>query len=166
MNSLVDPLLIEALYAASQAGVTVELNVRGICCLRPGVEGLSENIKVVSIIDRFLEHSRIFSFHHGGDDLVYIASADWMPRNLDRRVELLIPVEDEAARLKLLKVLKVCLKDTVKGKRLKPDGSYRKVRAKEPIRSQEALYRMATKAIEDKVKSQATTFQPHRPDAG
>ncbi len=143
MNSLADPLLIEALYAASQAGVTVELNVRGICCLKPGVEGLSEHIKVVSIIDRFLEHSRIFSFHHGGDDLVYIASADWMPRNLDRRVELLIPVEDEAARLKLLRVLKSCLKDTVKGRRLKPEGSYRKVRAKEPHRSQESLYRAA-----------------------
>jgi polyphosphate kinase len=163
LNSLADPVLIEALYAASQAGIEIELNIRGICCLKPGVKGLSEKIKVVSIIDRFLEHSRIFCFHHGGDDVVYIASADWMPRNLDRRVELLIPVEDDVARLRLLKVLKSCLKDTVKGRRLKSDGSYHRIRAKDSHRSQESLYRAACNAIERKVKSQATTFQPHRP---
>ncbi len=162
LNSLADPILIEALYAASQAGVDVELNVRGICCLKPGVKGLSEKIKVVSIIDRFLEHSRIFSFRHGGDDLVYISSADWMPRNLDRRVELLVPVEDDAARLKLLRVLKSCMKDSVKGRRLKADGSYQKIRAKDNHRSQESLYRIACQTIERAVKSQATTFQPHR----
>jgi polyphosphate kinase len=140
----------------------VELNVRGICCLKPGVKGLSEKIKVISIIDRFLEHSRIFSFHHGGDDLVYVSSADWMPRNLDRRVELLIPVEDDAARLRLLRILKSCMKDSAKGRRLKADGSYQKIRAKEIHRSQESLYNSARNAIERAVKSQATTFQPHR----
>ena len=166
LNSLADPILIEALYSASQAGVDIELNVRGICSLRPGVKGLSDRIKVVSIIDRFLEHSRIFCFHHGGDDLVYIASADWMPRNLDRRVELLVPVEDEAARTKLLRVLKSCLKDNVKGRRLKADGSYHRIRAKDSHHSQESLYRAACNAIERAVKSQASIFQPHRaPDA-
>ncbi len=166
MNSLADPILIEALYSASQAGVDVELNIRGICCLKPGVKGLSEKIKVVSIIDRFLEHSRIFSFRHGGDDLVFISSADWMPRNLDRRVELLVPVEDEAARRKLLTVLKSCMKDTAKGRRLKADGRYRKSRTQEPYRSQEKLYQAACEATERAAKSHATTFEPYRaPDA-
>ncbi len=94
LNSLVDPEIIEALYRASNAGVEIKLNIRGVCCLRPGVPKLSEHISVVSIIDRFLEHSRILYFHHGGDRRVFISSADWMPRNLDRRVELLVPVED------------------------------------------------------------------------
>ena len=92
MNSLVDEEMIRALYDASQAGVRIRLNVRGICCLRPGVKGVSETIEVVSIVDRFLEHSRIFHFRNGGDEEVYLSSADWMPRNLDRRIELLFPV--------------------------------------------------------------------------
>lgn len=162
MNSLADPVLIEALYNASQAGVDVELNIRGICCLKPGVKGLSEKIKVVSIIDRFLEHSRIFSFRHGGDDLVFISSADWMPRNLDRRVELLVPVEEDSARQRLLKVLKSCMKDTVKGRRLKADGSYTKLRSKTKHHSQESLYRAARNAAARSARAHAMEFEPHR----
>jgi len=98
MNSLVDTSIIEELYRANQSGVMIRLNVRGICCLRPGVPGLSENIRVISILDRYLEHGRAFVFHNGGDPEVYLASADWMPRNLDRRVELMFPLVEEAAR--------------------------------------------------------------------
>src|SRR4029434_2001455 len=93
MNSLIDEEIIAALYAAAMDGVKIRLNVRGICALRPGVPSLSENIDVVSVVDRFLEHSRIYSFLNGGDDDVYLASADWMTRNLDRRVRLMFPVE-------------------------------------------------------------------------
>ena len=98
LNALVDSRIIDALYRASQAGVTIKLNIRGVCCLKPGVKGLSEKIKVVSIIDRYLEHARIIQFRHGGDNEIFISSADWMPRNLDRRVELLVPVEDDSCR--------------------------------------------------------------------
>ena len=112
MNSLVDRECIKALYRASQAGVRVDLNIRGICCLRPGVEGVSENVRVVSIVGRFLEHSRIFAFERNGDDpTVWIGSADLMPRNLDTRVELTAPVEDPALRGDLLDTLERCLAD-------------------------------------------------------
>ena len=94
MNSLIDEEIIARLYEASQAGVRIRLNVRGICALRPGVPGVSDNIEVVSIVDRFLEHSRIYYFLNGGDEEVYLASADWMTRNLDKRVELMFPIED------------------------------------------------------------------------
>jgi len=114
MNSLLDPPMIRALYRASQAGVKVELNVRGICALRPGVPGVSENIEVVSVLGRFLEHSRVFSFHRDGEEpAVYIGSADLMPRNLYNRVELVIPVEDETIRAELLEILDLSLADNV-----------------------------------------------------
>ena len=164
-NSLVDERMIEALYAASQAGVKIRLNVRGICCLRPSVPGLSENITVTSVIDRFLEHSRILYFYHGGDERLFISSADWMPRNLDRRVELLVPVEDPACRAKLLSILKTHFQDNVKARRLLPDGHYEPVKAgsnAEPLRSQEALYRRAGEAVEEAERAALTMFEPHR----
>jgi polyphosphate kinase len=111
MNSLVDKECIRALYRASQAGVAVEINVRGICCLKPGVPGVSENIRVISVVGRFLEHSRIFSFDRGDETLIYIGSADLMPRNLDTRVELLTPIRDESLRAELTDTLDRCFDD-------------------------------------------------------
>jgi polyphosphate kinase len=165
VNSLNHPRLIKALYRAAKAGVKIQLNVRGICGLRPGLPGLSENISVVSIVDRFLEHSRIFYFHHGGEGLVYISSADWLRRNLDRRVELMVPVEDPASRDRLVEILGTYFKDTVKGRRLLPDGSYERVRPagrRKSLRSQEALYDDACAAIEDARQARPTVFEPHR----
>jgi len=124
MNSLVDRACIEALYRASQAGVEVEINVRGICCLRPGVPGLSENIRVVSVVGRFLEHSRVYSFQRGGDRTVLIGSADLMPRNLDSRVELVTPVDDETARDQILDVLDRCFADNTNAWVLDSSGNW------------------------------------------
>lgn len=164
-NALVDERMIEALYTASKEGVKIRLNVRGICCLRPGVPGLSENITVTSVVDRFLEHARVFYFYHGGDERLFISSADWMPRNLDRRVELLVPVEDPACRTKLMAILKTHFQDNVKAKKLLPDGSYERVKpssSAEPCRSQEVLYRRAIDAIEQAERAALTVFEPHR----
>ncbi len=140
LNALVDPTVIAALYEASQAGVTIELIVRGICCLRPGVPGVSERIRVVSIVDRFLEHARVVAVDNGGAREVYLSSADWMPRNFDRRVEVIFPVEAQPmARWILDDVLGVQLADTAKASVLKPDGSYerrRPVEGEAPYRSQ------------------------------
>ncbi len=110
------------------AGVKIRLNVRGICVLRPGVKGVSDNIEVVSIVDRFLEHSRIYSFRNGGDDEVYLASADWMTRNLDKRIELLFPIEQAEHKRAVLASLGAMFKDNVKARRLGPDGVYHRVR--------------------------------------
>jgi polyphosphate kinase len=129
MNSLVDKKCIQALYRASQAGVKVDLQVRGICCLRPGVPGVSEKITVTSIVGRFLEHPRIFYFRNGGEEEILLGSADLMPRNLDRRVEQLFPMEDPHLRDALRDdILGVHLKDNVQARRLLPDGSYEWVR--------------------------------------
>jgi polyphosphate kinase len=124
MNAIVDPELIGAVYEASRAGVAVDLVVRGICCLRPGVPGLSERVRVVSIVGRFLEHSRIFYFHNDGDPEYFIGSADWMPRNLDRRVEAIAPVEDHRLQRRLRSLLAVCLNDNRQAWDLMPDGEY------------------------------------------
>ncbi|MCX7825352.1 MAG: polyphosphate kinase 1 [Verrucomicrobiae bacterium] len=166
LNSLVDTEIIRALYAASRAGVKIQLNVRGICCLRPGVVGLSENITVISILDRFLEHARIFYFHRGGEGLVFISSADWMPRNLDRRVELLVPVEDDACRARLISILETSLGDNVKARRMLPDGRYERVKVAgkaKPLRSQEAFYRQACAAAAQAKQRQFQTFEPQLP---
>jgi len=129
MNALVDATVIKALYRASQAGVQIDLIVRGICCLRPGVPGTSDNIRVISIVDRFLEHARIFYFENGGKREVYLSSADWMPRNFQRRVEVMFPVDDEELRNRVVdEILAIALADNVKARRLLADGTYVRVR--------------------------------------
>ncbi len=142
MNSLVDPAIIRELCAASQAGVQIQLNVRGICCLRPGIAGLSDKIRVVSIVDRYLEHGRAFVFRNGGNTEVYLSSADWMPRNLDRRVELMFPILQEALQKKVIEALEAQFADNQKARLLKPDGSYERIPAgrSEVLRAQEHLY--------------------------
>ena len=149
MNSLVDRALIEELYAAGQAGVRIDLMVRGICCLRPGVEGLSERIRAVSIIDRFLEHGRIFYFENGGAPEYWLASADWMPRNLDHRVEVAFPVLEPALQEQIRDILEIQLADNVKARRLLADGRSERIRAGEDaaaVRSQERLYELMASA--------------------
>ena len=155
INSLVDETVIKALYTASNAGVKIDLIVRGICCLRAGIPGMSENITVRSITGRFLEHSRIFYFYNEGHEDVYLASADWMPRNLNRRVELLFPVEDPDCRARVMEVLEVELADTVRAHFLQPDGTYRKLdlRGKEKIDSQQKLIDLADAAIAERHKN-------------
>lgn len=151
-NTLSDEPIIRALYDAAQAGVKVDLIVRGVCCLRPGVPGLSENIRVVSIVGRFLEHSRIYYFHNGGRPQIYLGSADLMRRNLDRRVEVLFPVENSALK-KLLRddVLEIYLKDTARAHRLLSDGTYQRVQpeaGEAPFNSQRYFLEQRIAAIE------------------
>ena len=164
-NSLVDGAIIDRLYLASQAGVTIELNVRGICCLLPQVPGLSENIRVISIIDRFLEHARIFYFQHGGSDQrIFIASADWMGRNLDRRVELMVPVLDPTCAARIYKSLNSYFKDNVSAFELGGDGKYRRVRARSSQtrhRSQLEHFQAAT-LLREEAESSRLTFHPAR----
>jgi len=168
MNSLVDVQIIRALYRASQEGVKVLLNVRGICCLRPGVPGFSENITVISIVDRFLEHSRVYYFLHGGEHRVFISSADWMPRNLDRRVELMTPIQDPPSRDRLIAILETYFRDNVKARKLLPDGHYQRLGSppgKKAFRSQEALYQEAADLVKQLEKARRTVFEPYRPTA-
>ena len=141
MNSLVDEEMIEKLYEASDAGVRIRLIIRGACSLKPGIEGLSDNIEVISIVDRFLEHSRIFYFYHDGDELMYISSADWMVRNLDNRIELTCPIYDNEIKKELKHMLKIQLKDNIKARILdeKQVNDYIK-NDKQKVRSQIAYY--------------------------
>ena len=167
MNSLVDPMIIEALYRASAAGVETKLIVRGICCLVPGQSGLSENISVISVVDRLLEHSRVFMFLNGGDTRIFISSADWMPRNLDKRLELLVPIEDKQAIAKLSATLETVLDDNSSSWTLNPDGSYtrRSLSGKEkPHRCQETFFRAAVVEENRAKKLKRTIFEPHRKD--
>jgi polyphosphate kinase len=124
MNSLVDAGAINALYEASKAGVEIDLIIRGICCLRPGIPGISDRIRVISIVGRFLEHSRLWNFGNAGADEFYIGSADWMPRNFDRRVEAVTPVEGEPLHARLRALLNVCLADNRQAWELHSDGSW------------------------------------------
>ena len=144
MNSLVDEGIICALYQAGCAGVQIRLIVRGICCLRPGLKGVSENIEVRSLVGRFLEHSRVYAFTAGGDDEIYLSSADWMPRNLDRRVEIMFPVERESAKEKIMHMMDLQWRDNVNAYRLEPDGSYISVPSADgdKINAQAALMRV------------------------
>jgi polyphosphate kinase len=140
MNALVDVDTIEALYAASQAGVEIDLIVRGICCLRPGMPGVSEKIRVMSIVGRFLEHSRLFYFANGGDEQFYFGSADWMPRNFDRRVEAVAPIDDVNLHPRLHALLSVCLSDNRQAWDLAADGTYaQRVPGSEPVRATHQL---------------------------
>jgi polyphosphate kinase len=147
MNALLDASIIEALYEASQAGVQIDLIVRGICALRPGVPGVSDNVRVRSIVGRFLEHSRIFSFENGGDHEVWLGSADWMPRNLRKRVEVLFPIDDPVLRRRLrCQILSLYLADTAKARRLLADGGERRIEpapGEAPLNAQESFMRLA-----------------------
>jgi polyphosphate kinase len=147
LNALQDPAICRALYRASRAGVKVMLNIRGICCLRPGVKNVSENIEVRSIIDRYLEHSRIYYFRNGGHEEVFLSSADWMRRNLDRRLEILFPVRDSAIKARLVDTLKTYFSDNVQTWRLLPDGAYERLSPRgKKLRAQEKFYRDAIAA--------------------
>ncbi|MDA3951688.1 MAG: polyphosphate kinase 1 [Spirochaeta sp.] len=143
MNSLADPDVIEALYEASQSGVEIRLNVRGICMLVPGVPGMSETIRVVSVIDRYLEHSRVFRFENGGHPETYLGSADWMPRNLEKRVELMFPVENRDIQRRIRKLLDLYFEDNCKAHELASDGSWTRVQPHKTaprVRTQEIVY--------------------------
>jgi polyphosphate kinase len=149
MNSLVDQEIIAALYLASRAGVPIQLIIRGICCLIPGVPGLSENIKVISILDRFLEHARIYIFENSGKREYFLASADWMPRNLDRRVEVAFPIYDPAIQQQVQEIIDLQLADNTKARVLLPDNTSLINRDdKPPLRAQEALYEVARRLAE------------------
>ena len=166
MNSLCDPDIMAALYEASAAGVRIELIVRGICCLKVGIPGISENIRVRSIVGNFLEHSRIFYFENAGRPEVYAASADWMPRNLDRRVEILFPIEDKEIAKKVIHILDVEMADTVKAHILKPDGSYERVdrRGKDLIDSQRVFCDEAVKEAQEAARPKGErVFVPAEP---
>lgn len=166
INSLQDKEIIDALYQASKDGVIIKLNIRGLCCLRPGTRKEAKNIQVVSVIDRYLEHARIFSFHHGGQPLVYIASADWMTRNLDKRVELMIPIEDKPCRKRLLTILDAAFKDNCNGYEILDDGTSRRIdrpKGKKRFRMQEHLQQQARKLARASAHQRSTTFEPHIP---
>ncbi len=139
VNGILEPAVVKALYRASQAGVKIDIACRGICSLKPGIPGVSENIRVISVVDRFLEHSRIFYFENGGSPEVYVGSADWMDRNLSRRVEVVFPIEQPDLKQRVIDALRTTLADTMKARMLLPDGTYRRVTPAEgqtPVRSQ------------------------------
>ncbi len=166
LNALVDTDVINALYDASRAGVRVRLNIRGVCCLVPGVKGMSKTIEVVSIVDRFLEHARVIYFKHGGDEQMFISSADWMPRNLDRRVELLIPVLKPEHKKRLHSMLLTYFKDNTHAWRLLPSGQYERLAPtgkRVATRAQSVLYNQAVTAKRRAEQSGHSTFETHQP---
>ncbi len=150
LNSLVDRAIINRLYEASQAGVKIKMIVRGICSLVPGIAGLSENIEILSIVDKYLEHSRIFIFCNGGDEKYYISSADWMIRNLDNRVEVALPIYDKRIQQELKNYLEIQFKDNVKTRMIneKQDNPYRRVSSDRTHRAQEDIYEFLKKNLQ------------------
>ena len=166
INSLQDQEIIEALYDASKQGVKIRLNIRGICCLKTGKRKEAKNIEVISIIDRYLEHARIFSFHNSGRPLVFIASADWMTRNLDKRVELMIPIEDTPNKKRLINILEAPFKDNCNAFIILENGTSERVKRNKGakrFRMQEHLHNQAKKAAKARAHERSTTFEPHRP---
>jgi polyphosphate kinase len=162
MNSLVDPDVVASLYRASQAGVPIDLIVRGICVLRPGVPGVSETIRVSGVVDRFLEHSRLFYFEAGGAKELYAASADWMPRNFHRRVEVMFPIEDEPLKARLWEILTISRDDNVKARRLRSDGIYERVRPAEgePERRSQKRFIDLARDIAERADARARRDRP------
>lgn len=157
LNALLEPEVIRALYRASRNGAQIELICRGICGLRPGLPGLSENIRVLSVVDRFLEHSRLFYFGNNGDPKIYAGSADWMDRNLIRRIEVLFPIEDPRLKPRVIQLLNISRNDTIKARYLRSDGSWHRVQPRQgivPLRSQQYFLDMAS------ARDQATDLQP------
>ena len=166
MNSLCDRGIIAALYRAAAAGVKIDLIIRGICCLKVGIPGISENITVRSIVGNFLEHARIFYFYSNGSEEVYMGSADWMPRNLDKRVEIVFPVEDEKIKKEVMHILEIQMEDNVKAHILQPDGSYEKIykRGKTLICSQDYFCEEATRKAQVVLEPADTrVFRPAEP---
>jgi polyphosphate kinase len=155
INSLVDVGIIQALYRASIAGVKIQLLVRGICCLKAGIPGISDNITVMSIVDRYLEHSRIYYFENNGNPKIYLSSADLMPRNLDRRVEIAFPIESPELKQEVMDILSISLSDTVKLRVQQPNGTYERIdrRGKEYLQSQQLFYEKSVRRLETHQKA-------------
>src|SRR5205807_1408029 len=164
MNALVEPSVIDALYRAAQAGVKIDLVIRGICCLRAGLPGVSDTVRVISLVDKFLEHSRVFFFENAGNTEVFLGSADWMPRNFFRRIEVMFPVEDKSLKARIVEeILPTVLADTVKARLQLPNGTC--ARAVTPvgqtgIRSQVALQGLARESARDIVDTARGPFVP------
>lgn len=166
MNSLQDKEMIDALYAASKAGVEIKLNIRGICCLKPGERKEAKNIKIVSIVDQQLEHMRIFHFHQGGDNEVYISSADWMTRNLEKRVELMTPIVDRASKKLLIGILKSCFRDNQNGYLIQPDGSSKRIEREKGegrFRMQDHLTQLFARQAAGAQQARSSSLEPHLP---
>ena len=166
MNSLNDEEMMRALEEAAEVGVEIRLNVRGICCWVPGTERGRAHTRIVSIVDRYLEHARIFCFHNGGEPLVYFASADWMSRNLDRRVELLTPIEEKKLACRAMEILEACFRDNTQAFLILPDGTSSPVvpgPGETPFRMQEYLQHQAKKHARTRERNSRTLFEPHRP---
>ncbi len=166
MNSLQDKEMIDALYAASKAGVEIKLNIRGICCLKPGERKEAKNIKIVSIVDQQLEHMRIFHFHQGGDNEVYISSADWMTRNLEKRVELMTPIVDRASKKLLIGILKSCFRDNQNGYLIQPDGTSKRIEREKGegrFRMQDHLTQLFARQAAAAQQARSSSLEPHLP---